>query len=265
MSKYTSYWRKQDRLKQRWERYYFNQAQDALRSQMDGIMDSFYLYQTPQQIIERIPAIINREPISKLYLDLYKRVTVYFIKDQLNQLKGNSQDWEIKQQGVDPEGMENLWLSQVQDWVIMNAGDRIVSVTQSQRDRAIKIIRDITAQSVEEGLGTRETMRKIEQGIPAAWRNQSFWAQRIAWTEVLTAANEGHMRGAKATGLTLNKIWIARLDGRERESHRALHLQKVPMQDKFRLGAMEIDKPGDFKAGAAEVINCRCTVAFERI
>ena len=56
------------------------------------------------------------------------------------------------------------------------------------------------------------------------------------------------------------KVWLATLDDRTRDTHRLLHDQRVPLDGTFKTvdGASAI-APGQFGV-AGEDINCRCTM-----
>jgi len=162
----------------------------------------------------------------------------------------------------DPEAFSFLWQAEVNNWVLLNAGDRIVTITETSKKRALAIIKQITDEAFDEGLGMIETAKRLESRFPKQWRKDKWRAQTIARTEVLTASNEGSMRGAKATGLPMAKTWLTRLDGRERDSHRAMNGTELPINDPFKLDDAEMQKPGDMGAPANEVVNCRCVLAF---
>ena len=51
-------------------------------------------------------------------------------------------------------------------------------------------------------------------------------------------------------------------DDRVREAHNILDNQRVPMDSFYMYNGHKLDFPGDPKAPADLVINCRCTEAF---
>jgi uncharacterized protein with gpF-like domain len=109
-----------------------------------------------------------------------------------------------------------------------------------------------------------------------------FRAELIARTETGRAANLGAMVGATATGLVTMKEWISAQDARTRRmppsyaDHYVMDGIKVNYDEPFKVptsmkakGGTHIGNyelmmhPCDSGASAANVCNCRCTVAFE--
>ena len=90
-------------------------------------------------------------------------------------------------------------------------------------------------------------------------------AKVIARTESLKATSWARERAAKATGKTLEKEWVSMRDDRVREAHIILDNQRVPMDSFYMYNGHKLDFPGDPKAPADLVINCRCTEAFLEI
>ena len=84
----------------------------------------------------------------------------------------------------------------------------------------------------------------------------------IARTETLKATSWARERAAKATGKSLEKEWVSMRDDRVREAHNILDNQRVPMDSFYMYNGHKLDFPGDPKAPADLVINCRCTEAF---
>lgn len=86
----------------------------------------------------------------------------------------------------------------------------------------------------------------------------SWQALRIARTETTIAMNEAQSLSMISSGAEMDKIWISRMDGRERESHHLAHNQKVTESGLFLVGTSKMKFPGDRSHGAPgkEIINC---------
>jgi len=88
----------------------------------------------------------------------------------------------------------------------------------------------------------------------------------IARTENAVGSNLGAMAGARASGLVLYKLWIARSgDSRTRDAHAGMiDKAPIPIDDLFLVGNEKMLMPGDSSNGATakNICNCRCTVAF---
>lgn len=115
------------------------------------------------------------------------------------------------------------------------------------------------------GEGVDELRDRIGRVLDASGNN--LWLNRarvIAQTESNRAWNAGVYASAlyyePATGAGWTKIWVTRMDGRERPSHRRANGQEVPLRDYFQVGGVPMRYPGDPSAPPAEVIGCRCSL-----
>lgn len=84
----------------------------------------------------------------------------------------------------------------------------------------------------------------------------------IARTETISSTNYGGQQAAKATGLTLQKTWLATNDDRTRDTHRDADGQTVPMDEPYIVDGERLMFPGDPDGSAANVIQCRCTETY---
>jgi SPP1 gp7 family putative phage head morphogenesis protein len=88
-------------------------------------------------------------------------------------------------------------------------------------------------------------------------------AIRNARTAITGAENAGRVESyhyAESIGITLKKEWLATLDDRTRDEHRALDGQRVDVDEPFRVGGDEIMFPGDPSAEGYLVYGCRCSI-----
>jgi HK97 family phage portal protein len=86
-------------------------------------------------------------------------------------------------------------------------------------------------------------------------------ARTIARTESAGAMSQGNWDQAQAMGdLYRSKEWLAFEDNRTRETHLACMAQgRIPFEDRFSNG---LEYPLDPAGDAAEVVNCRCVLAY---
>lgn len=85
-------------------------------------------------------------------------------------------------------------------------------------------------------------------------------AVRYARTMCTGAENAGRMDSyerVKAMGIQVQKVWLATLDDRTRDSHRELDGETRETDEKFSNGCLY---PGDPSGEPCEVYNCRCTL-----
>lgn len=113
---------------------------------------------------------------------------------------------------------------------------------------------------IVEGKGGRE-LADIVRDVFGVWTAKGGRAEVIARTEVIGAFNGGGLLYAKQTGLDLDKEWVTALDERVRETHRAAHGQRVPIDDDFEVGGARGPAPGQM-GEASEDIQCRCVARY---
>jgi hypothetical protein len=154
-----------------------------------------------------------------------------------------------------------MWQDEVNNYLDVE-GLKKVEFTLATTKAAV---RSQLLEGVEAGEGIEKLARRIS-GTNFADINRKR-ARVIARTEVIGASNRGQMAGARSLGVPLEKEWVATVDSVTRDSHREADGDTVPMEEPFIIGdeRSEMMQPGDPSAPAAEVINCRCTVSFERI
>lgn len=95
--------------------------------------------------------------------------------------------------------------------------------------------------------------------------------ERIARTEMLAALNKARddairqqVLAGKLDAMDVTKVWQAALDGRTRDTHRALHGQKIGLEGAFQSpSGATLRYPGDPDAPPEEHINCRCWLQLE--
>lgn len=85
---------------------------------------------------------------------------------------------------------------------------------------------------------------------------------RIVRTEGTRAANAGQTAAydeAEEMGIEFDRIWVATLDGRTRDSHQSLDGQKADKEGYFYYAGERAKHPGGFGVASLD-INCRCRV-----
>ena len=171
-------------------------------------------------------------------------------------------------------GLNVEWTQEVNEWLSRYGLQLGSPVSGNFRAQILEIINRALQDGVEQGLGMDRVTNNILQAIREFGSRTTFWAERIARTETIRAANLGHMAGANKSKLFLTKLWISALDTRTRRyekdefDHWILDGQTREMDEAFfqvgRNGQVATaQQPGDPEAPAAFTINCRCTVAFE--
>ena len=121
----------------------------------------------------------------------------------------------------------------------------------------IRLIQDVLTRAAETGASFDDMVKELEAAPFSASR-----ARLIARTETVAAANQAAIINARASGIALDKIWIAARDNRTRKHHAEINQTTIPLSGKFLVGGFEMDVPGDKAAGPGEVCNCRCVIGF---
>ena len=151
----------------------------------------------------------------------------------------------------------NLFTERVEEWLRVNGGLKIKSINETIRQG----VRDIITNAFNEGLDIPATAKLIQEESIAFSKQR---ATVIARTETVAGAGQGSLEGAKATGLTLRKIWLSAMDSRTRETHKEadrVHSLGIGMNDYFIVGTDRMQSPATGSV-AEENCNCRCAIAF---
>jgi SPP1 gp7 family putative phage head morphogenesis protein len=155
----------------------------------------------------------------------------------------------------------NRFLSLIEAWLAEQGLQRAASIA----DTALQDVMRAITRGVDQGEGTEAIARRIRTVAKLSpWR-----AATIARTEThqaaLFAQAETARTSAEEYGLKLEKVWLATLDSRTRDAHAAMNGKAVPIDQKFNVGGVLMDRPGDPAGGAANVVNCRCTLIHREV
>lgn len=141
------------------------------------------------------------------------------------------------------------------------------ALTRALRDRRFD---PTVRRTIEEGdLLSQEQIERMVDRYRA--RYLTYRAETIARTETLRvsaqareAAMEQQLRNTGIARARVRRVWIATMDARTRDTHVGLNGQSVTMDEAFLSpsGAL-LMYPGDPTAPPEEIINCRCSVAYE--
>jgi uncharacterized protein with gpF-like domain len=101
-------------------------------------------------------------------------------------------------------------------------------------------------------------------------RSLQYRAEVIARTESVRVSSIARQEAFRQTLQQANldegvvvRTWMATLDERVRDSHRAMHGQKRGLAEAFESpSGASLMFPGDPSAPAEEVINCRCVLGY---
>ena len=253
-------WRRTQIKRDKWEKKFAFLFKTVLNKQFRDLAGKI---DTTNIGSQSVLLIIDKDPVEKAMISLYRNVGADFAKDQYRRLKLRSADLLTKQE----DEYEDVWMEEMEAYVRTQAGKKITSIVAQSREQAMKIIREKINISTEEGWGADQLAREIKKALLTDGIEMNQWrALRIARTEVVSASNKGAMEGARKTGYAMLKFWIATYDNRTRDTHLTVEEQNPKEMDEvFRVGEAEMMEPGEAVNGdfPEEIINCRCSVAFE--
>jgi len=192
---------------------------------------------------------IEGKPIKEAYKEAYSVAALRFAGEVFNAIDRDQKDYTEEQYAT--------WEAAIDAHIEAQGGSQITLIDGYTKEWVEATVRTITAEAVEEGLGTDEIAKRLIGRWSELSRNRAL---RIAQTEMNSAANFGSMQAAITKGMT-HKVWITAGDGRVRDQHKDVEKTPIPIEQAFNNGLMYPSQPG---GRAAEVINCRCQLAYTR-
>jgi Phage Mu protein F like protein len=153
------------------------------------------------------------------------------------------------------EGVQLTW-DQFVEGKITSRANKVIEVT----DTTYGQIQDVMAQDIKDGSTHYEIGQQIESKLDELWKTRG---ETISRTEVNSAMNAAMLEDARAIVPDLNKVWACAFLN-SRQDHIDADGQSVPQSEPFIVGGEEIMEPGDDSASADQIVNCACTIFFER-
>lgn len=126
-------------------------------------------------------------------------------------------------------------------------------------------IRGVVRSGMDQGLSVDSIAASL---IDNAMPMSQLRAHVIARTESHFASTFGAQTAAELTGLDMQREWVAAHDSRTRRSppdafdHAGMDGKRTGMKEPFNVSGQSLMYPGDPRGSAANVINCRCQIAY---
>lgn len=212
---------------------YQKQYQEAIRKQLDGVLEDLHSNQFAS-IADYLQKSYNNGYIGIMY-DLRSQGIPLVIPIQQEQV--------IKALQTDSKLSDNLYTKLGED-----------------TDYLKKSIRAELSRGIASGSTWNEMAVHIAKGMNSPFRKAYNNAIRIARTEGHRIQNEATLNGqheAKKKGADIVKQWDATLDGRTRDEHRECDGQIREIDEPFDVGGEKMQAPG-VGGSARNVCNCRC-------
>lgn len=154
------------------------------------------------------------------------------------------------------------------DWEDPDVADYLAGVKNRlvrTPDEVFNLVGGQIAAGVTLGESIPELSARIDGVLSATgterWRNR---AVVIARTETIGALNAARMQSFQAIAADdpdteYERIWLATMDTRTRETHRIADGERAPVDGPWMVGGFPLMYPGDPAGPAEEVIQCRCS------
>ena len=162
-------------------------------------------------------------------------------------------------------GINLRWYSLPKDYIkraIQNpvSGLTLNEVLEKNRQEILWSIRQEVTQGLIRGESYFDTAKRLKEALEGNYTK----AQRIVWTESHRCKEEAQleaMQKMQEKGVEAKRMWVATLDSKTRDTHRALDGQIEDKDGYFHIRGLKTKAPGMFGI-ASEDINCRCTTIF---
>lgn len=199
--------------------------------------------------------LFDNKDLLKIYRDLYIDIGMRFANWYVN----NFQKFITKK--VNTSNYNEIWLNAFGSFGSAIGGTRVTLVSGTAKETLIKITERLMRDPEFMTLGAVERGRILRNQFN---RYSQYQAERLVRTEATAAANFAQTQAAQTifSPDQMQKEWIASFDDRTRDTHSEADGQIVMANNPFLVGGQEMMFPGDPAGGAAEVINCRCSVAY---
>lgn len=197
--------------------------------------------------------LFTNNGFTDIYVDTYRNIGTSFA------------NWYAKSIGSllkkqDVSGYKDIWEAAFAEEGRKIAGNRVTLVSGTAKATLKKELKRFMQDPEFMASDVRTKARILRTRFN---QYSNYQAQRLVRTEATNAANQGTMRSAlDIYGKNeLQKEWITANDERVRSNHAVANGQIVDFEDKFLVGGEYLDRAGDPRGSAANVINCRCSIA----
>ena len=199
--------------------------------------------------------LFEDKDLLKIYRDLYSDIGLQFAK------------WYAKNydkylsKGVNPNQYADQWTNKFASFGSAIGAQRVTLVSGTAKKTLIQVTQNLMRDTEFMTLGNTEKGRILKSQFN---RYSKYQSERLVRTEATNAANFATMESATTIfpGAQMMKEWIASFDDRTRSTHsEAGASEPIPYNEPFMVGGSLMMYPGDPSGPAAEVINCRCSIA----
>lgn len=149
----------------------------------------------------------------------------------------------------------------IRDYMRVSGLGAVKKISDTTRKDLVKVM----LEADKEALGTRYVADQIFQSTRGNYSRAR--SATISRTETHNAASYANDMVVKEMNIpNLQKQWVSVTDDRTRSKHAALNGTIIPIDDDFVVptdfGTALMNRPGDSRGGAANVVNCRCVLLY---
>ena len=199
--------------------------------------------------------LFDNKDLLKIYRDLYTDIGMRFAKWYVNNFR------KFMTKAVDTSAFDDIWANAFASFGSAIGAQRVTLVNGTAKKTLIDLTERLMSDPEFMTLGAVEKGRILRN----QFNQYSQWqAERLVRTEATAAANFAQAQAAQTIfpPEQMQKEWIASFDDRVRDTHAQADGQIVMANNTFLVGGQPMMFPGDPAGGAAETINCRCSVAY---
>jgi hypothetical protein len=248
----------------------FREKQDKLISKYEIVFGLVFARQ-----LRKFSKAVNDFPTGAIY-----EIDIYFDEKPLakayeTMVRETANKFQIKDPSILTKSITaDVWRSLVNSYLSGIGGERITEINKFTKEYVLKRLRPILAEGINQGLGIAQIGRSIVADIAEySGKFAKYRSERIARTEIVGTSNWASVTSVESSGVKdrLLKKWLVTEDGRERETHQEMMDHPlIPIDDYFEVrnvkgGVDRMKYPGDPNGSGGNIINCRCTVVYERV
>jgi hypothetical protein len=162
------------------------------------------------------------------------------------------------------EDRRKYWNERTQGILAKKETLKVSSILDAETEAINTVIDQVIEKVSTEALGIEQARKMLKEALQGDTMTtiESWQAERIAMTEVGSAANTGSFEAAQENSEGVRKEWLF-IPGLKtfRENHQQFgDMGPVEMDYAFAEG---LQYPGDPEAAADEVINCYCSIGYD--